>query len=96
MGPEGGGGWFYNMGWWNPPGLDKPDDPMEVISKVQLAKISDNLWKEEDIKQEEIPERLQEEIRESGAIAVALKDVRQSIGKDRQEWKLAWSQNSNL
>ena len=43
MGPEGGGGWFYNQGWWNPPGLDKPDDPMEVISKVQLAKISDNL-----------------------------------------------------
>ena len=72
-----------------PPGLDKPDDPMEVISKVQLAKISENLWNEEDIKPEEIPERLQDEIRESGAIAVTLKDVRQSIGKDRQEWKLA-------
>ena len=62
---------------------------MEVLSKVQLAKIDENLWKEEDIKQEEIPERLQEEIRESGAIAVALRDVRNSIGKDRQQWKLA-------
>ena len=37
----------------------------------------------------EIPERLQEEIRESGAITVALRDVRNSIGKDRQQWCLA-------
>ena len=43
---------------------------------IRDRKISDNLWQEEDIKQEEIPEGLQEEIRESGAIAVALKDVR--------------------
>merc|ERR1711905_46213 len=89
MGPEGGGGWFYDKGWHNPPGFEDPDDPIEVISKVQLAKISENLWYEEDIKQEEIPERLQDEIRESGAITVTLRDVRQSIGKDRQEWKLA-------
>ena len=65
------------------------DDPMEVLSKVQLAKIGEKLWNEEDIKPEEIPERLQAEIRESGAIAVALRDVRKSIGKDRQQWKLA-------
>ena len=89
MGPEGGGGWFYDVGWFNPPGLDKPDDPMEVISRVTLAKVSEKLWNEEDIKQEETPEGLQEEIKESGAITVTLKDVRQSIGKDRQEWKLA-------
>ena len=68
---------------------DEPDDPMETVSMVKLSKISENLWQEEDIKQEEIPEGLKNEIRESGAITVALKDVRQSIGKDRQEWKLA-------
>ena len=68
---------------------DEPDDPMETVSMVQLSKISENLWQQEDIRQEEIPEGLQNEIRESGAITVALKDVRQSIGKDRQEWKLA-------
>ena len=66
--------------WCNQPRSDDPDDPMEVLTKVQLSKISDNLWQEEDIKQEEIPERLQEEIRESGAVAVALKDVRQRTG----------------
>ena len=68
-----------------------PDDPMEVVSKVQilLSKISDNLWQEEDIRKEEIPDEIQEEIRESGAITVPLRDVRQTIGKDRQEWKLA-------
>ena len=42
-----------------------------------------------EIKPEEIPDGLQEEIRESGAIAVALREVRNSIGKDRQQWKLA-------
>ena len=70
--------------WSNQPQPDDPDDPMEVVSKVQLSKISENLWNEEDIRQEEIPDRIQEEIRESGAITVPLRDVRQSIGKDRQ------------
>ena len=67
----------------------RPDDPMEVLSKIQLAKIGEKLWNEEEIKPEEIPQGLQEEIRESGAITVALRDVRTSIGKDRQQWKLA-------
>ena len=62
---------------------------MEVISQVQLAKISVNLWQQEDIKPEEISEGLQEKIKESGAIAVTLRDVRSSIGKDRQQWHLA-------
>ena len=62
---------------------------MEVVSAVQLAKFSENLWQQEDIKPEEIPEALQDEIRESGAIAVTLRDVRNSIGKDRQQWHLA-------
>ena len=68
-----------------------PDDPMEVVSKAQvlLSKISNNLWQEEDIRKDEIPEEIQDEIRESGAITVSLRDVRQSIGKDRQDWKVA-------
>ena len=39
----------------------------------------------EEIEHDEIPE----ELKESGAIAVKLKDVRNSIGKDRAQWKLA-------
>ena len=64
---------------------------MEVVSKPQvvLSKISNNLWQEEDIRKDEIPEEIQAEIRESGAITVSLRDVRQSIGKDRQDWKVA-------
>ena len=43
----------------------------------------------EDIEPEEIPEGLKDEIKKSGAIMVALRQVRQSIGKDRQGWQLA-------
>ena len=89
MGPEGGGGWYWGQDWNKPMRFGQPDDPMEVLSKVQLAKIGEKLWKDEDIKPEEIPDKLQDEIRESGAITVALGDVRKSIGKDRQQWKLA-------
>ena len=89
MGPEGGGGWFWADDSNREVTSGSPDDPLEVISQVQLAKISVNLWQQEDIKPEEIPEGLQEEIRESGAIAVTLRDVRNSIGKDRQQWHLA-------
>merc|ERR1711867_349856 len=89
MGPEGGGGWYWGQDWDKPMVFGRPDNPMEVLSKVQLAKIGEKLWNEEEIKPEEIPQGLQEEIRESGAITVALRDVRTSIGKDRQQWKLA-------
>ena len=44
---------------------------MDGVSAVQLNKSTENLWQQEDIKPEEIPERLQEEIKESGAIAVS-------------------------
>ena len=57
--------------------------------RYNWQKLAKKLWQQEDIKPEEIPERLQEEIRESGAITVALRDVRNSIGKDRQQWALA-------
>ena len=93
------------MGWagdpmigWNwgeerenqePPGPQ--EDPMAVVSdvRINLDKITDKLWQQEDIKPEEIPEGLQEEMKESGAITVTLRDVRNSIGKDRQQWHLA-------
>ena len=54
-----------------------------------MDKITDEMWQQEDIKPEEIPEGLQKEMKESGAIAVKLRDVRNSIGKDRQQWHLA-------
>ena len=43
----------------------------------------------EDIEPEEIPEGLKDEIKKSGAVMVALRQVRQSIGKGRQGWQLA-------
>ena len=60
MGPEGGGGWFWADDSNREVTSGRPDDPMEVISHMQLAKISVNLWQQEDIRPEEIPEGLQE------------------------------------
>ena len=40
MGPEGGGGWYWGQDW-NQPLVFEQDDPMEVLSKVQLAKIGE-------------------------------------------------------
>ena len=64
---------------------------MAVVSRVQAhkAKITENLWDQQQIRPEEIPTELQEEIKESGQVSVTLRDVRQSIGKDRQQWSLA-------
>ena len=89
MGPEGGEGWLWG------PDRDKViyygDDPMAIVSDIQMkkARISEKLWQDEDIKSEEIPTDLQEELKESGQVSVALRDVRNSIGKDRQQWQLA-------
>ena len=47
------------------------------------------MWEQQQIRPEEIPAEIQEEIKESGAVAVTLRDVRQSIGKDRHQWHLA-------
>ena len=41
MGPEGGGGWL----WQDETAADEPDDPMQVVSAVHMAKVTDNLWK---------------------------------------------------
>ena len=67
------------------------DDPVAIVSTLQakLAKISENLWQEEDLKSEEFPEELRTEIKESGQVTITLRDVRNSIGKDRQHWQIA-------
>ena len=87
MGPEGGGGWFWGDDWNKNLVFGAPDDPMQVVSKTKLGKVTENLWQQEDIKPEEIPEGLQNEIKQYGAVTVALRDVRNSIGKDRQQWQ---------
>ena len=91
MGFEGGEGWYGGEDWDKTWVFGPQDDPMAVVStvKAKFAKNIDNLWQQEDIKPEEIPEGLQAEIKESGAITVTLRDVRNSIGKDRQHWQLA-------
>ena len=66
MGPEGGGGWYWGQDWDKPLVFGRPDDPMEVLSRVQLAEIGEKLWNEEEIKPEEIPQGLQEEKRIRG------------------------------
>ena len=67
------------------------DDPMATLSEIQMkkAKVSENLWQEEELKSEEMPAGLRDELKESGQVTVTLKDVRNSIGKDRQQWQLA-------
>ena len=62
-----------------------------AIGKAMKIKFDDKLWDAEEVKPEEIPE----EMKESGAINVKLKDVRNSIGKDRQLWKLALESELN-
>ena len=54
-------------------------------SKSLGREIDEKLWESEDLKPEEVPE----ELKESGAIAVSLRDVRDSIGRAREQWKLA-------
>ena len=67
------------------------DDPMATLLEIQMkkAKISEKLWQEEDLKSEEIPGDIQDELKESGQVTVTLRAVRNSIGKDRQQWQLA-------
>ena len=43
------------------------------------------LWENEDLKPEEIPEQF----KEVGAIVVAIKDIKNSIGKQRENWRIA-------
>ena len=76
MGPEGG------LPWHGKPFEDSTqgqnDDPMAITNAV-------NISPDEDIKSEEIPGGIKAEMKQSGAITVSLKDVRNRIGKDRQE-----------
>ena len=41
MGPEGGGGWLYK----DETAADEPYDPMQIVTAVHMAKVTDNLWK---------------------------------------------------
>ena len=105
MGLEGGGGPFWE-GLYDP-NCDTswsiydhlpPDDPFakqpmtKGIARAMKARFDDEIWKVEEIKPEEIPE----ELKESGAITVPLKDVKNSIGKDRAGWRLALEAELNL
>ena len=91
MGFEGGEGWMWGEDANKDLYFGPQDDPMAVVSRINAhkAKITENLWDQQQIRPEEIPTELQEEIKESGQVSVTLRDVRQSIGKDRQQWCLA-------
>ena len=88
MGFEGGEGWFYGEDRYKDLSFGPQDDPMAIVSTI-AAPPNKRIKLDEDIKSEEIPEELQNEIKESGAISVTLRDVRNSIGKDRQQWRPA-------
>ena len=91
MGFEGGEGWMWGEDAEKDLYFGPQDDPMAVVSRInaQTAKITENLWEQQQIRPEEIPSELQDEIKESGQVSVTLRDVRHSIGKDRQQWFLA-------
>ena len=57
--------------------------PLATLAKMKV-KIDEKMWEVEEAKQEEIPESLQE----SGTVIVSVKDVRDSIGVDREGWRL--------
>ena len=44
MGPDGGGGWYWGDDCNKELTFGPQDDPMEVVSAVKLAKITENLW----------------------------------------------------
>ena len=91
MGFEGGEGWMWGEDAEKDLYFGPQDDPMAVVSRIdaQTAKIAELLWEQQQIRPEEIPNELQDEIKESGQVSVTLRDVRHSIGKDRQQWHLA-------
>ena len=87
MGVEGGEGWYWNRDNAQGEAINVAACVNRVVNSthVMKAKFDSKLWDTEEIKEDEIPEAL----KESGAIPVKLKDVRNSIGKDRAQWKLA-------
>ena len=89
MGFAGGEGWIDKENWtiYDHISLDDPFAPStsQAIASAMKVKFDDRLWDAEEMKTDEIPE----ELKESGAINVKLSDVRNTIGKDRAQWKLA-------
>ena len=65
-------GWAGGEGFMWGPDRDKVkyygDDPLAVLSEVQMkqARISDRLWQDEEVKSEEMPPGLRDELKESG------------------------------
>ena len=86
MGFEGGEGWV-NLEDRDQDFTISFGDPLATLAKKMKATVTvdSTLWEEEGLKPHEDPE----ELKESGAITVSLKDVRNSIGRDREEWKVA-------
>ena len=86
MGFEGGNHPVFDLnfqGVWNAEDELPQDDPFATVRalmpKAMMLKIDENLWETEEIKPSEVPE----ELKESGAINVSLRDVKNSIGKNR-------------
>ena len=90
MGFAGGVGWqdedstqtVFNTG-----PLEDPFTELSIkaIAKRIKAKMDDVLWEKEDLKPEEIPEQF----KEIGAIIVSMKDIKNSIGKQRENWRIS-------
>ena len=94
MGFEGGNHPIFRSdfkGEWKPSDDLPPDDPFseqfnkKAMAKALTVKFDDKLWETEEIQPSEVPE----ELKESGAINVSIRDVKNSVGKDRVGWKLA-------
>ena len=90
LGFEGGVGWQDEDSPLKVYNTDPLDDPFSEVSIKEAAKkikatIDDQLWEREDIRPEGIPEQL----KEVGAILVSMKDIKNSIGKQRERWRLA-------
>ena len=82
MGFAGGVGWQDEDSSQTVYNTEPLDDPFTELSIAAVAKAikkrMDNvLWENEDLKPEEIPEQF----KEVGAIIVAIKDIKNSIGK---------------
>ena len=63
---------------------DSGSDPLAVLRNIDT-----NLEEEWSKREEFLPTQIPEELKESGAVIVSLRDVRNSIGRDREGWKIA-------
>ena len=90
LGWEGGVSWQDENSPLKVYSTDPLDDPFSELSikaaaKKIKARIDDLFGEREDLKPEEIPEQL----KEVGAILVSMKDIKNSIGHQRERWRIA-------